>query len=124
MFHIACMKSWFENIRITRDLTCPLCNTVITDTSEAMNNEIENEHEPDEVSASIELETPDQKLQQNQNMLTNYVTLISCVDNYLSKDTARADSEDRFNLNPYEENELDIILSEEVKSPLQDDDSD
>ena len=75
MFHIACMKSWFENIRITRDLACPLCNTVITDTSEAMNNE--NEHEPDEVSASIELETPGQKLQQNQNMLTNYVALIS-----------------------------------------------
>ena len=30
-FHYQCLKSWFENIRQNRDLTCPLCNHKITD---------------------------------------------------------------------------------------------
>ena len=114
MFHNACLKSWFENIRITRDLTCPLCNTVITDTSQIPNDE--KDQESNEVSASIVLETPEHQLQQHQNQITNNVALITCVESDLFKNTARADSDECIVSNPYEENELNEIYTQEVKS--------
>ena len=78
VFHLNCLKSWFENIRITRDLTCPICNTVITDTSEAPKNDFE--YKSGEVSESAEFETPNQILQKYPNQLINQVALMSRVD--------------------------------------------
>ena len=110
MFHVECIKNWFDNVQVTRDLTCPHCNAVITDSSEAPKTDFE--HESDEVSASLGLDTPVQKLQQNQNMRTNNIALISYVENYLSKDTVRVDSDEHVNANPYKENELSRMYTE------------
>ena len=101
MFHTNCLKDWFENIQITKDLTCPLCNTVITDTSETPNDDLECES--NEVSVSMEFDTPGQKLQQNQDLFTNYVALISGVEMYRSKDTERADSDECITSNRYDD---------------------
>ena len=116
MFHHACLKSWFDNVRLSRDLTCPHCNTIITDTSEAQNNN--QEHESNEVSASMEYNTPNQKLHQNQNQHTNTnnVALISCVENGIYKDTARANSDECIAPDLYQEDELSLIGAEEAKS--------
>ena len=78
VFHFDCLKSWFDNVRISRDLTCPICNTVITDTSEVPKNDYECKS--DEVSESAEFETPNQILLKYQDQLTNYVALMSRVD--------------------------------------------
>ena len=71
VFHATCIKGWFENIRFNKDLTWPICNTVITDSSETHKNDLK--YEPEEVSASLEFGTPDQKLHKNQNVLANYI---------------------------------------------------
>ena len=77
-FHFDCLKSWFENVRINKDLTCPICNTVITDTSEVPKTDFECKSE--EVSASAEFDTYNQIVQNRQNQLTNYAGVVSRVD--------------------------------------------
>ena len=52
MFHHACLKKWFDNIRVTNNLSCPVCKTEITDTSETPDNDLE--HGSNDVSESIE----------------------------------------------------------------------
>ena len=111
VFHHACLKSWFENVQIRRDLTCPHWNTTITDTSETPSNG--SVHEYDEVSASIEFNSPAQML--HQNVLKNYVALISRIENDRLRDTARVDSEECFAANLYEDMDLNMIHSEEAK---------
>ena len=115
MFHISCLKKWFDNVQINRDLTCPHCNTIITDTSQTQNNDLE--HESNEVSASIEFDTLDQKLQKNQNVLTNCIASKLNMENCIYKETARAESDECISPNFYQEDGLNIIKDrEEVKS--------
>ena len=84
------MQSWFENIRCNRDLTCPHCNTAITDTSEVPSYDLDNRS--DEISASIEIDIPTQMVQKYQNQLADYVALISNMENQGSKETPRVGS--------------------------------
>ena len=115
MFHISCLKKWFDNVLLSRDLTCPHCNTIITDTSQTQNNDLENES--NEVIASIEFDTPGQKLQKNQNVLTNCIVSKLNMENCNYKETARAESDECISPNFYQEDGLNIIIDrEEAKS--------
>ena len=101
IFHYFCYKIWFFNIPINRDLPCPICNTAITDTSKIPNND--SEYKSDEISASIEYNTPGHMLDQNQNMLTNYVNFIWTLENNISKSSARVTSQECLASDHYED---------------------
>ena len=56
-------------------------------------------------------------------MLTNYVALISCIENDRLRDTAIVDNEERFATNSNEDMDLNMIHTEEAKLSSQYNDS-
>ena len=107
VFHHACLKQWFNNVRVTRDLSCPVCNTIITDISEYTNNDLE--HESNEVNASIQFITP------SQIMHTNNVTWISCTENNLIQATSRTSKDKCITSDNVLGMELNKVSNEEIK---------
>ena len=86
VFHFVCLHKWFKNIRLSKDLTCPHCNAVITDTSKPIEESVESDS-AEIVDTSEVLNIPDKNLFENQ--LANYVGLISSLENQVSKTNGR-----------------------------------
>ena len=119
IFHLNCCKSWFINIMIRKDLTCPHWNTIITDNSEVPNDVLDQRS--DELNTSTEFNTPGQLLHQLQQ--NNYFTLISSLENQRLRSTTKLKSGENWALNHYEDIDPVQQYSEEVKSTYDESDS-
>ena len=100
VFHFVCLREWFKNITISRDLTCPHCNTVITDTSRPAQNSVESDS-AEVIETSEVLNIPDENSKDNQH--ANYVGLISSSVNQASRIDGRETRDDCIIANQYED---------------------